>query len=413
MALFREGPASKRREGILVAPAEPKTPLRPLRILVVATEAPPVRGGIARIVGYLRDGLQKRGHQVDVLAYPRVKRVTFGEIRLSSLILKLPGLFFRLNEYDIVHIHGTTPTLSDVFLLFVRLRNPHLHIVYTHHVDLDLKAVGFLNGLYNRVHHRLSAHADAVVAATQDTLKLLGEKQNGFVIPYGIDLTRFEARGEKDARFTVLFIGQFRPWKGVRVLLQAISQVVDAQLLLAGHGPEEQLYRSLAAQSGIDVEFHIAKSDEQVIKLYQRAHVVVVASTSHLEAFGLALVEGMAAACVPVASDLPGVREVVGQRGFLFPAGDAEQLAAILRRLRDDPQLVRQMGERAREDAKAFDQQRTIAAYEGLFASLVSAHEQPAGSDKPSSLNVDQDREEQDLATRYVLDSEKHRNHAT
>ena len=53
----------------------------PLRILVVATEAPPVRGGIARIVGYLKDGLQAQGHSVDVLAYPEVGRVVLGEVR--------------------------------------------------------------------------------------------------------------------------------------------------------------------------------------------------------------------------------------------------------------------------------------------------------------------------------------------
>jgi glycosyltransferase involved in cell wall biosynthesis len=372
MALFKGDVAGESAVIPSVVPDNQDVAVRPLRILVVATEAPPVRGGIARIVGYLRDGLQRRGHHVDVLAYPQVRRVTFGEIRLSSLIFNLPGLFSRVNTYDIVHIHGTTPTLSDVFLLFVRLRNPHLRVVYTHHVDLDLKAAAFLNGLYNRVHHRLSARADAVVAATRDTLDLLGTTRNSHVIPYGIDLTRFAERGEKDTRFTVLFIGQFRPWKGVRVLLHAMSRVTGAHLILAGHGPEEHLYRALASELGLSVEFHIGEEDEQVVKLYQRAHVVVVASTSRLEAFGLALVEGMAAGCIPLASDLPGVREVVGARGFLFPPGDADALATILARLCDDPHMVQRMGERARAYAESFDQERTIAMYEKVFASLVA-----------------------------------------
>ncbi len=77
-----------------------------LRILMVATEAPPVRGGIARTVGYLQDGFQERGHHVDVLAYPEVERLVFGQVRLSSLIFKLPQLLRRINEYDVIHIHG-------------------------------------------------------------------------------------------------------------------------------------------------------------------------------------------------------------------------------------------------------------------------------------------------------------------
>ncbi len=348
---------------------------RSLRILMVATEAPPVRGGIARIVGYLRDGFQERGHHVDVLAYPEVERLVFGEVRLSSLIFKLPQLLRRINEYDVIHVHGTTPTFSDVALLFARLHGPHPILIYTHHADLDFRSGGFLNRVYNHLHHRLSARADAVIASTRDNLRLLGESCRGVVIPFGIDLEHFSTNGQKDEQFTVLFVGQFRLWKGVRILLQAISQVTGARLLLAGQGPEEQAYRSLGAELGLGVEFHIGVDDDQLRQLYQRAHVVVLPSVSRLEAFGLALVEGMAAGCVPIASDLPGVREVVGQTGFLFPKGDANRLAGILRGLRDDPALVQQIGDRARVRAAGFSRESTICEYERLITGLITCRD--------------------------------------
>jgi hypothetical protein len=125
---------------------------RPLHILTVATEAHPIRSGIARNVGYLRDGFQERGHQVDVLAYPGVRRLVFGEVWLSSLIFKLPQLLCRINEYDVIHVHGTTPTISDVvlfFLCFARLRSLHPIVIYTHHMDLDFGTGGFLNRAYD------------------------------------------------------------------------------------------------------------------------------------------------------------------------------------------------------------------------------------------------------------------------
>ena len=118
----------------------PKQTAQSLRILIVATEAPPVRGGIARVVGYLQEGLQKHKHHVDVLAYPEVDRLTFGQIRLSSLIFRLPRLIRQIKEFDVIHVHGTTPTISDVMLLFlriVRLRHPHPLVIYTHYADLD------------------------------------------------------------------------------------------------------------------------------------------------------------------------------------------------------------------------------------------------------------------------------------
>ncbi len=345
---------------------------RSLRILMVATEAPPVRGGIARSVGYLRDGFQERGHHVDVLAYPEVRRLVFGEIRLSSLIFKLPQLLRRINEYDVIDIHGATPTISDVALLFARLRGRRPIVIYTHHMEMVFMSGGFLNRAYNHLHHRLSARADAVVAETRDNLKLLDGSCRGVVIPPGIDLDYFSINGQKDARFTVLFIGQFRSYKGVRVLLQAMSQVKGARLLLAGQGPEEQAYRSLGAELGLDVEFHIGVDDDQLRQLYQRSHAVVLPSVSHAEAFGLALVEGMAAGCVPIASDLPGVREVVGRTGLLFPAGDANHLAGILRGLRDDPALVEQISDRSRARAAEFGRERTFFEYERLITELIA-----------------------------------------
>jgi rhamnosyl/mannosyltransferase len=252
-------------------------------------------------------------------------------------------------------------------------------VIYTNYVDLDFGPGGFLNGVYNYLHHRLSAWADTVNAATQDSLRLLGDSCHGVVIPFGVDLERFSTNGQKDAGFTVLFIGQFRPWKGVRVLLQAMSRVMGTRLLLAGGGPEEQAYRSLARELSLDVEFHIGIDDDQLCQLYQRAHVVVVPSVSCLEAFGLVLVEGMAAGCVPIASDLPGVREVVGRTGFLFPAGDANRLAGILCDLRDDPTLVQQINECARVRAATFGRERTICEYERLITGLIACRDLRGG----------------------------------
>ena len=350
-----------------------------LRVLIVATEAPPVHGGIAREVGYLRDGLQERGHHVDVLAYPEIGRLVLGEIRLSGLIAKLPRLFRCINAYDVIHVHGTTPTISDAVLLLARLKarlpGPHPLVIYTHHMDLDFRPGGILNRAYNYLHHRLSARADAVIASTQDNLRRLGDRGRGLVIPCGIDVEHFYTKGQKDAQFTVLFVGQFRPYKGVHVLLQAMSQVRGAQLLVAGQGQEEQAYRALAAELGLDVEFHIGVDDNQLCQLYDRAHTVVLPSVSQAEAFGIVLVEGMAAGCIPIASYLPGVRDVVGRSGFLFPAGEASQLARILCSLRDDRVLVRQMGERARLRAADFRQERIVSDYEHLIAALIESRD--------------------------------------
>src|SRR5437667_2466913 len=83
----------------------------------------------------------------------------------------------------------------------------------------------------------------------------------------------------------------------------------------------------------------------------------------------------MAAGCVPIASDLPSVREVVGQTGYLFPKGNANRLAGILCGLRDDPALIQQISERARVRAAGFGRERTICEYERLIIGLIACRD--------------------------------------
>jgi glycosyltransferase involved in cell wall biosynthesis len=372
---------------------------RSLRILVVAPEAPPVKSGIASVVGYLEKGLEGHGHRIDVLAYPDVGRLGFGEIRLSALIFKLPQLLHCIDKYDVIHIHGATPTVSDVALLFAGRRRRHSVVIYTHHMDLAFGSDSPLTHLYNYLHRRLSARADAVVATSRDNLSLLADTGRGGVIALGADVDQFSTSGPEDPQFTVLFIGQFRPYKGVGVLLEAMSHVPGARLLLAGRGPEEQAYRSLAAELGLDVEFHVDVDDPELRQLYRRAHAVVLPAVSRREAFGLVLVEGMAAGCVPIASNLPGVREVVARAGFLFPRGDSTRLGAILHGLRENPSLVKHLADRARIRAAEFSRAHTICEYERLITGLIACRDLKEGL-------ADRDHSYDSALCRFVADVE-------
>jgi glycosyltransferase involved in cell wall biosynthesis len=340
---------------------------------MVATEGPPVHSGIAHTIGYLRDGLRARGHRIDLLAYPKVPRLIFGEARFSALLFRLPGLARRLDDYDIIHLHGATPTVSDIFLIFAAIRGRRPPLVYTHHCDVELSLGGPFSTLYNALHDHLSATADHVVKTTFGYATRL--RQNGGIstIPLGVDFDRFATDESEDPQFTVLFVGQFRRYKGVPVLLRAMAQVPGARLLIAGAGDQERVYRALAATLGIEVEFHINPDDDQLRRLYQRARVLTLPSLTRAEAFGLVLLEGMAAGCVPVASDLPGVCEVLKGTGFTFPAGSVEGLAGALCRLRDDVGLVEQSSSLARRRASDFSWEQTISEYERLFTEMVAS----------------------------------------
>jgi glycosyltransferase involved in cell wall biosynthesis len=317
---------------------------------------------------------------VDILSLQDVPRVERGEIRLSSMPFKLPELQERFRAYDLIHLHGPVPTFSDVFLLWGLRGLDHLRpkLVYTHHAPIDLRnALLPFVWLYNRAQEHMARLADHVVVTTPSYGQLLSRHvppHKLSVIPWGVDYERFAAPIQKDGPFTVVYLGQIRPYKGLPVLLDAAVGVEDMRVWVIGQGHYAQSCRQKAeAMSLHNVTFWGALPDEEMISLLKQAHVIVLPSVTRSEAFGIALLEGMAAGCVPVASYLPGVADVVGNEGFTFPAGNARALHETLTRLRDDvPSRVHLAG-LAQAKARLYSWDRSVFSYERVYSRLSSA----------------------------------------
>jgi glycosyltransferase involved in cell wall biosynthesis/putative methionine-R-sulfoxide reductase with GAF domain len=345
-----------------------------MRVLMLVSEAPPIKSGIARVAGELTEGLLDRGFRIDTLSANEVRRLSIKEFRISSLGLVWPRIQKELDQYDIIHVHGSVPSFSDVGLLLGRiggrLARRNSALVYTHHCDIDIEGLDLPVCLYNKMHRNLLRLADHVVASTPSYAMQL----EGFVKPgrlsdvrFGVRAEEFHAPSKKPARFNVLFVGQLRPYKGVDVLLRAWSKVEGADLHIVGDGHERANLEALTQQLNLSrVTFHGSVSDERLRQFYSRAHAIVLPSTRKAEAFGLVLLEGMASGCVPIASDLPGVSDVVGSTGYTFQVGDSDALAKLLIDLRDDPDR-RRKSELAVARAVGSDWQYTIESYAGIY----------------------------------------------
>jgi rhamnosyl/mannosyltransferase len=121
-----------------------------------------------------------------------------------------------------------------------------------------------------------------------------------------------------------------------------------------------------------DITFWGNLQDEKVTRLIKKAHVIVLPSTTRSEAFGIVLLEGMAAGLVPVASHLPGVADLVGNEGITFPPGNPVALHDVLVRLRDDDSLRKHLASLAQAKARLYSWERVIFGYDRIFNRLVS-----------------------------------------
>lgn len=357
-----------------------------MRVLLIVSEAPPTVSGVARCADRLSQGLRLLGHDVDVLSSREIPRWTLGEFRVSSFLAHWPSLARRLGDYDLVNVHGPVPTMSDAFLWMAgriqAYRRPAL--VYTHHCTIDLPALPRLCAAYERLQGRLAARSDRMIVSTPSYAGLFDQGPPVDVIPWGVDADDFSGPSRRPKRrgepLRVLFLGQMRPYKGVPELLQASAGQDQLRVTLAGAGPLRERYRALAQELGMtNVTFPGKVPDAALPALYREHDVIVLPSTTRAEAFGLVLLEGMAAGCVPVASDLPGVRDVAGPTGLLVPPGDVDALRAALSALADDPAKLRRAGEASRARAAGMGWDLVARRYEGaMYAALATARARQA-----------------------------------
>src|ERR1700722_7439410 len=277
-------------------------PRRPLDILIVTSEAPPIVSGISTCVDRLATGLTARDHQVRVLSCAQIRRVVFGEWRLSSFAAHWPRIVRELPHFDVVNVHGPVPTVSDVFLWLSRWLPPHARpaVVYTHHAPIDIPEASWMSMRYNRLHQALALRADRIVASSPHYARQHRSRFGPVVraIPWGAD-PRSSAPDRvprSHDELNVLFVGQMRPYKGVETLLAAAERQPWLKLTLVGGGSELARYRGLAERHGIaNARFTGRLSDADLHYQYGISDAVVLPSVTRAEAFGLVLLAGMAA----------------------------------------------------------------------------------------------------------------------
>jgi len=326
-----------------------------LKILEVAADAPPYKGGISRLVGILSTGLKKRGHLIKVVA-PRIR---FREFKFSTIP------FRRWNNYDVVHLHGPTPFLSD--LMLARLKVP---IVYTHHAEICWISDD-LSKVYRKFHNLLAKRAQAVIVHSYDYAQLFRKARNVLVVrvppsfppPKNLDIK------SKSDPFTVLYVGQFRPFKGIDVFIKAAKLLKDVNFFLVGDGYLKP--KLMQMSKGLsNVKFFGNLSDEELVNLYRRSHVVCLPSINTTEAYGLVLIEGALFGCVPIATNLLGVRENISLlKGLLFEPKSYYSLAEKIRTLFNNRKLWIELAERSHTAAVNYANKYTVDYY-------VNAHEE-------------------------------------
>ena len=269
--------------------------------------------------------------------------------QLDALGWRASARLFRLIAREraiLLHLHLCS-LYRPFFVLAGALGVP---IIATYHFSGAPSPPGTVKNLVKRLRRKLFRGSLRAVTAVSNSAReklavdYLVPHHDIRVIYNGTDAS---AISTETARLPtgLLFAGALIPEKGVAVALAALRFLresgVAATLTIAGDGPDRPrlIERSRALDLVGNVEFLGLRDD--VPALMQRYPIVVVPSVWD-EAFGLVIIEAMAAGCVVVASRIGGIPEIITHEvdGLLVPAGDAEALAGAVERLLREPALM-------------------------------------------------------------------------
>lgn len=178
------------------------------------------------------------------------------------------------------------------------------------------------------------------------------------VVPNGIDdtaetsqETRFEYFRQRFRHPFILFIGAFRYYKGIHVLLDAAA-LCDAEIVICGMGKLHKDIEARIQQEGLkNVHLFGFASEADKNALLKTCTALVLPSVYRSEAYGMVLVEAARMGRAMISTQLQTGTSFINhhnETGFVVPPGDAEALASAIQKIVSNPEKTQEMGRAAR-----------------------------------------------------------------
>jgi glycosyltransferase involved in cell wall biosynthesis len=303
-----------------------------MRIVYVCPRYPPSRGGVETHVSEIASRLARRGHEVEVLTQARddadeVEELAGATVRRFPTVV-LAGRraipwrlwrYLRAGSWDVVHAHdfGRPTALAAAFpgpepLVFT----PHFHGTG----EPETPTQRLLDRAHRRAIRLILGRAACVICVSEAESELLlhdfpSAIERLVVIPNGTS-----RRPANDARRThkplILSVGRVESYKNIDALIAALTHLpAQFKLQVIGDGSARSALAAKAAEEGKGdrVEFLGQVDDGRLDRAL--AESGVLATMSDREAFGLAVLDALAAGVPVVASEIPAHRELCDRYG--------------------------------------------------------------------------------------------------
>jgi N-acetyl-alpha-D-glucosaminyl L-malate synthase BshA len=359
----------------------------------------PTYGGSGVVATELGVELAARGHEIHFISYaPPIRltdtndRIQFHEVEISSYplfdhapyALSLAVKMMQVAEaegLDLLHVHYAIPhSVSALLARMMAAPKPLPFITTLHGTDITL--VGNDRSFLPITKFSIE-QSDGVTAIShylkQRTVEEFDIKRPIEVIPNFVNCDLYTRKPQPGLREQwapngepiLMHLSNFRPVKRLTDVVEIFALVrakMPAKLVLIGDGPDRGAAEYLVRKKRLQKDVVFLGKQNGVYEKLAVADLFLL--PSQLESFGLAALEAMACEVPVIATNVGGVPEVVehGADGYLVEPGDVKTAAAHAIEILSRSDRGREMGQRARVDAKRkFCANDVIPAYEAYY----------------------------------------------
>jgi rhamnosyl/mannosyltransferase len=369
-----------------------------MHILHIYKDYPPVMGGIEHHVRDLAEGQAARNYQVTVLVTSVDRRTTIST--------PLPNLTIIRAGRD---LHAaSTPLSSAMYWHALRLRPDLVHLQFPYppgdlaaHLlpgwpplvisyQSDIVRQRNLLRLYRPLLCYTLNRAACILASSPAYIRsspwLQAHLTKCRVLPIGIDTDRFASadpqlvaqwRARIGSRPALLFVGRLRYYKGLHLLIEALRQLPDPQLVIVGTGPEQQRLVAQVEQAGLQerVRFLGDLPDTDLPALHRACDLFVLPSHLRAEAFGIAQAEALASGMACISTELGTGTSFVNRHtetGIVVPAGDVPAMVRAIHVLLANPALRHWYGQQAQQRMRQlFSKQHMLNQLDAIYLDVL------------------------------------------
>ena len=319
--------------------------------------------------------VEEKGIQVFEID-PQIRKVKVG---ILDRLARLKQIFSEC-RIDIIHCHDMAAwhlaTVSKLFGISCK-------IVFTKHGNFDLSNRKLMVHafFFSKLTHRIVPVSEDIEQTLRYTVRI-GKKRLNTIIN-GIDIhsikkslipkteARWRLNISSDA-FVTGTVTRFYEVKNIEMQINMVEKLrgLIPQLLhviVAPIGPVGRKYERQIKERRLNNHIQLFGFRDDIPEVLSSFDVFLL--TSFTEGTSMALLEAIAAGCIPVVSRVGGNLKIIshGKNGFLFDVNDLDELCQCLEEIAKKPELSEKMWPTLKKTSECFGIDSMIEKYRNLY----------------------------------------------